>query len=445
MTAEHQSRSRRRLTATVTDLEVQVQKAFLIGVQLPGMTTDEEERSLDELELLTDTAGSDPVDRELVKRNTVDPATYIGSGKADELANLTTALDIDVVVFDQSLTPAQQRNLQKKFQCDVVDREAVILDIFAQHATSKIGAIQVELALLRYNLPRLRGKGVLLSQQGGGRGAGGGMATRGPGETKLETDRRRVLQRISKLERQLAESTRHRETQRKQRKRSDTPQVAIVGYTNAGKSTLLNALTDAEALVEDQLFATLDSTVRRLEIPDGPDVVLADTVGFVRRLPHHLVEAFRSTLTETTEADLLLHIVDASDSDPAGQISAVTEVLAEIGAAEIEQLLVFNKIDLVDETQRTRLSNLWPEAVFISAHTGEGLDSLLESLSDGLAKGLVEMSLLVPYQNGDVVAAAHRLGEVFETAHDENGTRLHIRVPERLVARFADFTDSLPE
>ena len=440
MTSDHQSRSRRRLTATVTDLEVAVQRAFLVGVMLPGTTSETEERSLDELELLTTTAGSDPVDRELVRRDQIDPATFIGSGKTEELANLTTALDIDVVIFDQSLTPAQQRNLQKKFMCDVVDREAVILDIFAQHATSKIGAIQVELALLRYNLPRLRGKGTALSQQGGGRGTGAGMATRGPGETKLETDRRRVLQRISKLERQLAESTRHRQTQRKQRQRNHTPQVAIVGYTNAGKSTLLNALTEADALVEDQLFATLDSTVRRLSLPDGRDIVLADTVGFVRRLPHHLVEAFRSTLTETNESDLLVHVVDANDEDPRGQIDAVIEVLAEIGADQIPQILAFNKADLLDENAKERISNLWPEAVIISAANGRGLDDLTQTIADELAKGLVTLSLSIPYERSDMVAAAHRLGDVLESRHDENGTHLDVKVPERVVAQFSEFS-----
>jgi GTPase len=435
MTSEHQSRARRRLTATVTDLEVAVQRAFLVGVQLPGMTTEVEARSLDELALLTDTAGADPVDRELVKRDRIDPATFIGSGKAAELAALTTALDIDVVIFDQALTPAQQRNLHGVFHCDVVDREALILDIFAQHATSKVGAIQVELALLNYNLPRLRGKGAAMAQQR----AGVGTTMRGPGETKLETDRRRVLQRIAKLERQLVETDGHRETQRKQRRRTQIPQVSIVGYTNAGKSTLLNALTDADTLVEDQLFATLDSTVRRLELPEGRPIVIADTVGFVRRLPHGLVEAFRSTLAEATESDLLVHVVDGTDEDPAGQIEAVEEVLDEIGAAEIPQLLVINKVDALDEHEVTRLANLWPEAVLISARQGEGLDELQGAIGDALSKDLVTLSLNVPYDRGDVVAAAHRIGEVIEEKHDHEGTILDVRVPQRSRARFEEF------
>jgi len=435
MTSEHQSRAQRRLTATITDLEVAVQRAFLVGVQQPGSTTEVEERSLDELALLTDTAGAEPVDRELVKRSRIDPATFIGSGRAEELAALTTALDIDVVIFDQALTPAQQRNLQRVFHCDVVDREALILDIFAQHATSKVGSIQVELALLKYNLPRLRGKGAELAQQR----AGVGTTMRGPGETKLETDRRRVLQRISKLERQLEETAGHRETQRKQRRRTEIPQVSIVGYTNAGKSTLLNALTDAGALVQDQLFATLDSTVRRLELPESRPVVIADTVGFVRRLPHDLVEAFRSTLAEVNQSDLLVHVVDGSDEDPAGQIEAVRDVLDEISASDVAELLVFNKVDLIDDHAVTRLENLWPEAVMISARTGEGLDELKAEIGDALSKDLVTLSLSVPYDRGDVVAAAHRIGEVVEEKHDAEGTILDVRVPERSIVRFSDF------
>jgi GTP-binding protein HflX len=435
MTSDHQSRSGRRLTATVTDLEVAIQRAFLVGVQLPGMTTEVEERSLDELALLTDTAGADPVDRELVKRDRIDPGTFIGSGKAKELASLTTALDIDVVIFDQGLTPAQQRNLNAIFHCDIVDREALILDIFAQHAKSKVGAIQVELALLKYNLPRLRGKGTQLAQQR----AGVGTTMRGPGETKLETDRRRVLQRISKLERQLKESAGHRETQRKQRKRTQIPQVSIVGYTNAGKSTLLNALTDADALVQDQLFATLDSTVRRLELPESRPIVIADTVGFVRRLPHHLVEAFQSTLAEAQQSDLLVHVVDGTDEDPAGQIEAVEEVLEEIDASQVPQLLVVNKVDAVDDRARRRLANLWPDAVLISARTGEGLGELQAAIGEALARDLVTLSLSVPYDRGDVVAAAHRIGEVIEEKHDAEGTILDVRVPKYSLARFNDF------
>ena len=434
MTQEHASRARRRLTATVTDLEVAVQRAFLIGVVLPGMSEIEEERSLDELALLTDTAGSDPVDSELVKRDRIDPATYIGSGKADELASLTQALDIDVVVFDHPLTPAQQRNLQGKFHCDVVDREALILDIFAQHATSKVGALQVELALLHYTLPRLRGKGKGLSQQAGG------IGTRGPGETKLETDRRRILQRISKLERELKEAAKHRETQRKQRRRTEIPQVAIVGYTNAGKSTLLNALTDADALVQDRLFATLDPTVRRLELDDNRSVLLADTVGFVRRLPHGLVESFQSTLAEANESDLLIHLVDGTDEDLAGQIAAVREVLAEIDANDIPEILVINKTDVLDATQLQRIQNLYPDAVLISALERSGLETMVEAVGEAVRKQTVTLTLAVPYERGDVVAAAHRVGEVIGEKHDDDGTVLDVRVPIEMKDRFSEFS-----
>ncbi len=436
MTSEHASRRGRRLTATVTDLQVTVQRAFLVGVLLPGQLSETEERSLDELALLADTAGAEVVDVELVRRSEIDPATYIGKGKAAELAELTNALDIDVVLFDHQLTPAQQRNLQSQFGCDVVDREGLILDIFAQHARSKVGAIQVELALLRYHLPRLRGKGKSMSQQS----AGAGITNRGPGETKLELDRRKILIRISKLERELKESVGHQETQRKQRRRSLTPQVSIVGYTNAGKSTLLNALTDSDALVEDRLFATLDPTVRRFEAPGHRPFLLADTVGFVRRLPHGLVEAFRSTLQEAAGADLLLHLVDGTDPDLPGQIAAVREVLSEIDAGAVRELLVINKADVLTATQRERISNLYPEAVLVSALTGEGLDELVDVLSAALRAGLVTLTLAIPYDRGDLVAAAHQVGEVIEEKHDEQGTILDVRVPSAVAARFADYS-----
>lgn len=436
MTDQHASRSRRRLTATVTDLDVQVQRAFLVGVELPGMATVDAERSLEELALLTDTSGSDPVDMELVRRNEIDPATYIGSGKADELRSLTKALDIDVVIFDNALTPAQTRNLEQIFHVDVVDREALILDIFAQHATSKIGALQVELAMLRYNLPRLRGKGKSMSQQGFG------VLARGPGETKLETDRRHTLARISKLEKELKDKARHRQTQSKARKRNSVPQVAIVGYTNAGKSTLLNALTDAGVRVRDQLFATLDSTVRKLELPHNRRVLIADTVGFVRRLPHHLVDAFQSTLAEVAESDLLVHVVDATEPDLVGQLAAVREVLDEIGARDLPELLAFNKADLLEDHELVRLSNLYPDAVFVSAREATGLEDLKEAIGDNLERQMVTMHLSVPYDRGDIVAAAHRLGEVIEEKHEPHGTVLDIRVPARERVRFDSYVRS---
>ena len=437
MTEAHVGRSGRRLTATVTDLEVARQKAFLIGVVLPGDDREEARRSLDELALLTDTAGSDPVDSELVTRARIDPATYIGSGKAAELAEVTRALDIDVVVFDNPLTPAQQRNLQKVFECNVVDREAVILDIFAANATTRQGVLQVELALYRYNLPRLRGKGRELSQQAGGIGA-----KRGPGETKLETDRRRIQARITRLQRELEELNRRLETQRKARKRNAVPHVALVGYTNAGKSTLLNRLTDADVLTQDRLFSTLDATVRKLPLEGGPQAVISDTVGFVRRLPHDLVEAFRSTLVEVKEADLLLHVVDASDTDPQGQIAAVREVLVEIEAHEVPELLVFNKIDIADEVAVRRLRELYPDALFISAREGEGIEELRAAIADALSNRTTLVHLQIPYDRGDVVASAYRLGEVVAVKHEDEGTLIDVRLPPQSVAAFAEFATS---
>jgi len=397
------------------------------------MSQPDADRSLDELALLTDTAGSDPVDAELVRRESPDSAYYIGSGKATELAELIAAEDIDVVVFDNELAPAQQRNLAKLFEVDVVDRAALILDIFAQHATSREGAIQVELALLRYRLPRLRGRGTQLSQQGGG------IGTRGPGETKLETDRRRIQVRISKLEKDLTELGQTRATQRKSRQRSSLPRVAIVGYTNAGKSTLLNQLTEASVLTEDRLFSTLDSTVRRCVMPDGRYILISDTVGFVRRLPHQLVEAFRSTLEDTKQADLLLHLVDASDPDPEGQIAAVREVLEDIGAGSIPELLVFNKSDAVTPVAMARLQNLHPGATAISARTGAGLNDLLERVADILRTRSALMHLEIPYERSDLIAAAHQVGEVVAEKHDELGTRLDVRLPDEHVDRFAAY------
>ncbi|MDX1447514.1 MAG: GTPase HflX [Acidimicrobiia bacterium] len=435
MTYDHQGRAGRRLTATVTDLDVTVQKAFLIGVLLPDHDPDEAERSLDELELLTDTAGSEPVGMELVRRDAPDAAWYIGSGKAEELAAVTKALDVDVVIFDNPLSPAQQRNPQTRFDCDVVDRAALIHDILAEHATRRERATQVELALLRYRLPRLRGLGKQLSRQG----AGSGIANRGPGETKLETDRRRIESRISKLERQLAALSKTRSTQRKARRRADIPQVAVVGYTNAGKSTLLNRVTSAEVLAADRLFATLDSTVRKCELPDGRRILMSDTVGFIRRLPHNLVEAFRSTLEDTLEATLLLHLVDASDPDPEGQIEAVHVVLEEIGAERIPEIIVFNKIDAADPLALRRLRNLHPDAAFISARTGENVDELLRRVAERLAEGSVILRLQIPYERSDLIAAAHRVGEVLAEKHEDEGTTLEVRLDRADADPFEQF------
>ncbi len=430
----HVARGRRRLTATVTDLEVVRQKALLVGVVLPDDDVEAAERSLEELVLLTDTAGSDPIGSELVRRRAYDPATFIGKGKAEELADLGRAMDIDVVVFDNELTPAQQRSLNKVFEVDVVDRQALILDIFAQHATSREGSIQVELALHRYNLPRLRGKGRQLSQQGYG------VLARGPGETKLETDRRRILGRVAKLERELTALSRTRATQRKARRRAEIPQAALVGYTNAGKSTLLNRLTEADVLVEDRLFSTLDSTVRRTRLTNGDVALVSDTVGFVRRLPHQLVEAFRSTLDDVKEADLLLHVVDALDPDPQGQIATVRHVLHEIGADQVAEQLVFNKVDAAGETTVERLRNLFPDAAFISAHTGAGIADLVDRITAALAAQTTLLHLAVPYDRGDVVAAAHRLGDVIAEKYEDQSTVLDVRMPLAHVDRFESFS-----
>jgi GTP-binding protein HflX len=432
----YEGRQRRRLTATVTDLEVEVQKAFLVGVLLYGDSLDDAKRSLEELSLLTQTAGSDPVDAELLKRDRPDPARFIGKGQAEELAAVTKALDIDVVVFDNDLTPVQQRNLSKIFQCDVVDRVAVILDIFAQHATSKEGMLQVELALLRYHLPRLRGKGTELSRQGFGLG---GIGSRGPGETRLETDRRRIYSRVARLENEIKGLSSSRNTQRKARRSSNIPLVALVGYTNAGKSTLLNQITDAGVLTEDRLFSTLGSTVRKAHLPSGDDILLSDTVGFVRRLPHMLVEAFRSTLEEINDATMMLHIVDGSDPGAESQIAAVREVLVEIGAAEIEEQLVFNKIDLADPVAIGRLHRVYPDAAFVSALTGEGVGDLGHTIAKRLADQYEDVKLSIPYDRADIVAAIYRDGTVLSADHGEEGTVVRARIHTTRMNRFRAF------
>jgi len=426
-------RRRRRLTATVTDLEVTRQRAYLVGVVMRTETVVDAEASLHELGLLTDTAGSDPVEATLVRRDHPDPATLIGSGKVRDIVAAVKALDVDVVVFDNELTPAQQRNLTTRFEVDVVDRVALILDIFAQHATSREGMVQVELAQHRYRLPRLRGRGVELSR------LGGGIGTRGPGETKLETDRRRILERISKLEGELRHLAKARATRSKARLGSELALVSLVGYTNAGKSTLFNAITDAGVLVEDQLFATLDSTVRRTALPDGRPVLLSDTVGFVRRLPHQLVEAFRSTLEEVNQANLLLHVVDAADENPDGQIEAVRTVLREIGASALDELLVINKLDIADDTAVGRLLALHPGSVAVSAVSGEKLDELLEVVAARLEGATIEVELVVPYPRGDVVSAIHDAGEVIAEEHVAAGTRLVVKLPKEEADRFSAY------
>ncbi|HWW45441.1 MAG TPA: GTPase HflX [Acidimicrobiia bacterium] len=425
-------RARRRLTATEVDLEVLRQRALLVGTGVGTRHLPDAEASLAELALLADTAGAAPVESVLQRRSSPDPATYIGAGKADELRGLADALDVDVVVFDDELTPAQQRNLEKKLGRDVVDRVALILDIFAQHATSQEGMLQVELAQLRYRMPRLRGRGITLSQQGGG------IGTRGPGETQLEVDRRRIQRRITKLEQDLERLGRTRATQRKARRRRGLPTVALVGYTNAGKSTLLNRITDADVRVEDRLFSTLDPTTRRLRLTGGETVLCSDTVGFVRRLPHELVEAFRSTLEMVSEADLILHVVDGAAPDAPAQIVAVHTVLDELHATDVPELLVVNKVDIADPAAVRALSQ-GETALVASAATGEGVDKLLSAVGDRLRALATVVELLVPYERGDVLAGLHRDGEVLVEVHADAGTRVRARIDEAELSRYRDF------
>jgi len=436
MTYQHLGRERRRLTATVEDLGVPRQRALLVAVRFGRTSPLESEQSLQELALLTDTAGSQPVDQEAFRRNSPDAGLLIGRGQAEELADLTRSLDIDVVVFDHPLTAAQQRNLQELFECDVVDREAVILDIFAQHATSREGALQVELALLRYRLPRLRGKGDGLSQQAGG------IGTRGPGETRLESDRRRIRRRISVLEKDLAALRQHNRTRRRGRLRSGIPLVALVGYTNAGKSTLLNQMTGAGVMTEDRLFTTLDPTIRRLRLRGGRELLLGDTVGFVRRLPHRLVEAFKSTLEEVRDADLMLHVVDASDPDPEGQIEAVHQVLGEIGADTTSTITVANKIDVASPAVVRRLVGGNQPAVALSAATGEGIADLLDTLTTWLNSRSTTVTVRVPHRRGDAVAALHRTGEVLSTHAHTDHLEMEVTLPPDQVGRFSEFVTS---
>jgi GTPase len=411
------------------------ERIIVVGVTLGGGDPERTESDLDELALLVDTAGADVVGRILQRRSAPDPATYIGKGKVTELKDLSVSLDCDTVVFDDDLSPAQQRNLEKLLGRTALDRTAVILDIFAQNASSIEGKAQVELAQLRYIQPRLRGKGKGLSQQAGGMSAGGGarVGSRGPGETQLETDRRRISRRIHKLEADLRAIDHQRDTQHKQRTRSRAGQVAIVGYTNAGKSTLLNRLSGAGVLVEDRLFATLDATTRRLQLPGGEAVLLTDTVGFVRKLPHQLVESFKSTLRVAAEADLLVHVVDGSAPDPQSQIDAVRDVLGEIGAGEVPELICFNKADRSTEVARLVAGN--PGSVGISAITGEGVEHLLLTIGDRLRSQTTVVDLLIPFDRGDVLAEVHREGEVLREEVAEGGMVLTARLDDAASAK----------
>jgi GTP-binding protein HflX len=434
----------------ITEVEyrqVRLERVVLAGVWTEGTVRDAE-RSLAELARLAETAGSEVLEGVIQRRDTPDPATYLGSGKARELRDIVVETAADTVICDGELTPGQLRQLEEIVKVKVVDRTWLILDIFAQHARSREGKAQVSLAQMQYLLPRLRGWGESLSRQGGGAGGGagggggGGVGTRGPGETKIETDRRRIRTQMSKLRRQLKEMEASRTTQRAARHRAGIPAVAIAGYTNAGKSSVLNRITGAGVLVENALFATLDPTVRKTRTPSGRDYTLADTVGFVRHLPHQLVEAFRSTLEEVRDADLILHVVDGSDDAPEEQINAVREVLNEIDAGQVPELIVINKADLADPETIAALLRREPHAVVVSARTGQGFDELLDAIEKDLPSKLVDLTILVPYSRGDLLSRAHRQGEVLSVEHEENGTLLHARVPEALANELAAAVDA---
>ncbi len=404
------------------------EKAVLVGVGR-GI----EESSLDELAALADTAGAEAVARVIQSRSDPDPATFVGKGKLEEIHRALHGEGADAVILDDELSPGQLRNLEDRLGVKVIDRTALILDIFALHARSREGKTQVELAQLNYLLPRLRGWGEAMSR------LGGGIGTRGPGETKLEVDRQHIRRRISKLKRDLKNLARTREVKRARRQSSGIAQVAIAGYTNAGKSTLMNALSQANVLVADQLFATLDPTTRRVKLPTGREITLSDTVGFVSKLPHDLVEAFRSTLEEVALATLVLHVADASSPEIESQVAAVHEVLYEIGAGHVTEVLALNKIDLVDEDQRRRIANRIPGGVPISAATGEGLEVLTERLAEVIPRPPVEVRLLVPYGREDLTARLYREAEVLSEEPGEGGTLVWARVGERELAAAAAF------
>ena len=422
----------------VTEVEyrqVRLERVVLAGVWTSG-TAQAADRSLAELALLAKTAGSEVLAGVSQRRDTPDPATYLGSGKAAELREIVIEHEADTVICDGELTPGQLRKLEEIVKVKVVDRTWLILDIFAQHARSREGKAQVSLAQMQYLLPRRRGWGESLSRQAGGRagGATGGVGTRGPGETKIETDRRRIRMQMTKLRRELKEMEKSRTTQRAARHRAGIPAVAIAGYTNSGKSSMLNRMTGAGVLVEDALFATLDPTVRKARTPGGRDYTLADTVGFVRHLPHQLIEAFRSTLEEVKDADLILHIVDGSDEAPLEQISAVREVLNEIDAGNVRELIVINKADIADPEQVAHLLRAEPHAFVVSAMTGEGLEALLLAIEGDLPSFLRAVDVVIPYQRGDLISRAHSQGEVLAVEHIAAGTHLTARVPEQLAA-----------
>ncbi len=422
----------------VTEVEyrqIRLERVVLAGVWTSG-TVVEAERSLRELSQLAKTAGAEVIEGVIQRRDAPDPATYLGSGKVKELALIVAETGADTVICDGELTLGQLRQLESIVKVKVVDRTWLILDIFAQHARSREGKAQVSLAQMQYLLPRLRGWGESLSRQAGGHagGAGGGVGTRGPGETKIETDRRRIRAQMSKLRRELKALEATRRTQRSAREASGIATVALAGYTNAGKSSVLNALTGAGVLVQDALFATLDPTVRKTRAPSGKEFTLADTVGFVRHLPHDLIEAFRSTLTEVQEATLIVHVVDGSDEDPFGQISAVREVLKEIGAGEIPEVIAINKSDIADPMDIAAIKGSFPNAIVVSAHTGAGLEELLQRIDSELPQTLVAIEVMIPYSRGDLLSRIHESGEQVQISHVETGSDVTALVPAALAA-----------
>jgi GTP-binding protein HflX len=411
----------------VTEVEyrqLRLERVVLIGIYSPGQAADAE-NSMRELSALAETAGAVVLDGLLQKRTHPDPSTYLGKGKAAELAAVVASVGADTVVADTELAPSQRRALEDIVKVKVIDRTAVILDIFSQHAKSREGKAQVELAQLEYLLPRLRGWGESLSRQAGGQvGAGNGMGSRGPGETKIELDRRRIHTRVSRLKKQIKDFAPAREAKKANRNRFEVPSVAIAGYTNAGKSSLLNHITKAGVLVENALFATLDATTRKSVTADGRHYTLSDTVGFVRNLPHQLVEAFRSTLEEVGESDVIVHVVDGSHPDPSAQLATVRDVIGDVGARDLPEIVVFNKSDLVDDDQRLVLRGLEPNAIFVSARTGEGVAELQERIAELLPAPTVRLELLVPYDRGDVISALHDRGSIIATEYVETGTRI---------------------
>ncbi|MET9362423.1 GTPase HflX [Streptomyces sp. NPDC006632] len=427
----------------VTEVEyrqLRLERVVLVGVWTTG-TLQDAENSLAELAALAETAGALVLDGVYQRRDKPDPATYIGSGKAQELRDIVLETGADTVVCDGELSPGQLIHLEDVVKVKVVDRTALILDIFAQHAKSREGKAQVSLAQMQYMLPRLRGWGQSLSRQmgGGGSSGGGGMATRGPGETKIETDRRRIREKMAKMRREIAEMKTGREIKRQERRRNKVPSVAIAGYTNAGKSSLLNRLTGAGVLVENSLFATLDPTVRRAETPSGRLYTLADTVGFVRHLPHHLVEAFRSTMEEVGDSDLILHVVDGSHPAPEEQLAAVREVIRDVGAVDVPEIVVINKADAADPLVLQRLLRIERHSIAVSARTGAGIEELLALIDTELPRPEIEIEALVPYTHGQLIARAHAEGEVISEEHVAEGTVLKARVHEALAAELAPY------